>query len=149
VKGSRAGTAGATSSFSPEASALGRMEGIGGGGSFCLGGALGGEPKRARDTCRRRAWCGELGDDIVPLWFEYGLVIALSVKPRARMGGRVGRINVGGRSMSVNVDEELDFVVLSSSAGENAASSAAGRFLKKAAEGVLNGSELRPRPMDS
>lgn len=147
--GGRAGTAGATSSSSPEASASRKMEGIGGGGggSSWSGGALGGERKRARDTCRRRPRGGELADDIVPLWFGNGPLIALSVKPRARMGRR-GRTNVGGRPMSVNGDEERDLVILSSAVGENAASSAAAeRLLEKPVEGVLNGSELRPRPI--
>ena len=113
-----------------------------------MGGALGGERKRARDTCRRRPRGGELADDIVPLRFG-GPVIALSVKPRGRMGGR-GKINVGRRSMSVNGDEEHDLVILSSTAGENAASSAAAeRFLERPVEGVLNRSELRPRLVDS
>lgn len=111
-----------------------------------MGGALGGERKRARDTCRRRPRGGELADDIVPLWFGNGPVIALSVKPRARMGGR-GRTNVGGGS---NGDEAHDLVILPSTAGENAASSAAAeRFLEKPVEGVLNRSELMPRATDS
>jgi hypothetical protein len=61
----------------------------------------------------------------------------------------VGKTSVG-RSVSVNVDEKLDFVCLALAAVENAASSAVpDRFLEKPAEGALYRCELGQRPTDS